>query len=214
MSDNLPISNVVDGSQGVLDTTEGDKHVCLLCGKVMKSLGSLRKHKHESHDGSKNRIHPLKCSWCPSSFGSRPGLSKHLGRCTGLSELSYPLPCPHCGHECASVKQMCAHSCDCLSWKQDSDSEEQALVEFEKELVDITKHAATARCSQEIFEPAELRLEDGSRAFALLLTSGTKRLQSGSVAYVRPLKRRCESEVKDVELEVALKAHRYGGLVN
>ncbi|KAG0315871.1 hypothetical protein BGZ99_007199 [Dissophora globulifera] len=82
------------------------------------------------------------------------------------------------------------------------------------ELIHVAKHAATARCSQEMFEPAELRLDDGSKAYALLLTSGSKRLQSGSVAYVRSLKRRCPSETKDIELEVALKVHHYGGLVN
>ncbi|KAF8925786.1 hypothetical protein EDD21DRAFT_357251 [Dissophora ornata] len=65
-----------------------------------------------------------------------------------------------------------------------------------------------------MFGPAELRLEDGSKAFTLLLTSGSKRLQSGSVAYVQSLKRRCPSEIKDIELEVALKVHHYGGLIN
>ena len=72
----------------------------------------------------------------------------------------------------------------------------------------------TARCSQEMFEPAGLRLDDRGKVFALLLTSGSKRLQSDSVAYVRSLKRRFPSEIKDIELEVALKAHHYGGLVN
>ncbi|KAF9116253.1 hypothetical protein BGX30_005994, partial [Mortierella sp. GBA39] len=100
------------------------------------------------------------------------------------------------------------------TWEQDTSSDNQTLVEFEKELIHVAKHAATARCSQEMFEPAELRLEDGSKAFALLLTSGSKRLQSGSVAYVRSLKRRRPSEIEDIELEVALKGHHYGGLVN
>ncbi|KAF9080280.1 hypothetical protein BGX27_005548, partial [Mortierella sp. AM989] len=132
----------------------------------------------------------------------------------GLDELSYPWKCPHCGDGCAAVGEICKHSRTCKTWEQDSSGDNQTLVEFEKELIHVVKHAAAARCSQEMFEAAELRLEDGSKAFALLLTSGSKRLQSGSMAYVRSLKRQRPSEINDIELEVALNAHHYGSLVN
>ncbi|KAF9343432.1 hypothetical protein BGX26_005729 [Mortierella sp. AD094] len=182
-----------------------DKLLCILCNKSMTTSAALRTHKVDSHDGPHLRISPLKCLWCLSHFLSRSGLSKHLNRCKGLDELSYPWKCPHCGHGCATVGEICSHSRTCKTWEQDSSGDSQAL---------LSPRRTTARYSQEMFEPAEMRLSDGSKAFALLLTSGSKRLQGGSMAYVRSLKRQRQSETNDIELEVALKAHHYGSLVN
>ncbi|KAF8948745.1 hypothetical protein BGZ47_002718 [Haplosporangium gracile] len=143
----------------------------------MATLGALRSRKLECHDDPNRRIYPLKRLWCLSHFLSRTGLSKHLIRCKGLNELSYPWKCPHCGHRCAAVGELCAHSRAYKIWEQDTNSDNETLVDFfEKELIHVVKHAATARCSQEMFEPAELRVEDGSKAFTLLLASGSKKL--------------------------------------
>lgn len=119
------------------------------------------------------RIYHWRCLWCISHFLSFTGLSKYLIRCKGLNELSYIWKCPRCGHWCAAVGELCAHSRASKTWEQDTSSDNQTLVGFEKELIHVVKHAATARCSQEMFEPAE-RLEDGSKAVALLLTSGSR----------------------------------------
>ncbi|KAG0049389.1 hypothetical protein BGZ83_005796 [Gryganskiella cystojenkinii] len=105
------------------------------------------------------------------------------------------------------------HSLACFSWKQDTASDEQFLDEFNKELNRVTRHPATSRLLDEMFEPAELRLPNGEKEFALMIPRGSKRLLSGTMAHVHVVKRRAPEVVKDVQINVTLNSHGFGCLV-
>ncbi|KAF9351297.1 hypothetical protein BGX26_010658 [Mortierella sp. AD094] len=81
---------------------------------------------------------------------------------------------------------------------QDTSSDEQLLDEFDKELNRVTRHPATSRFTEQMFEKAELRLENGEREFAFIISHGSKRLISGSKAHERIVKRRALEVVKDI----------------
>ncbi|KAI8346091.1 hypothetical protein B0O80DRAFT_248289 [Mortierella sp. GBAus27b] len=194
-----------------LEDTTPDKHVCLLCGKSYKSTKTLCNHRAACHDNS-TRIHPLQCTWCATSFESRIVLSNHLGKCSGLDDAVYPLSCPHCDESCSAVQDLRRHSQSCKAWKIDTSSEDKTMVDFEAELSNVSKHPGTPQRYREFAQPVELRLENGERAFALVL-GGPKRIQEDSVAFVRPLKRHCPQDIEDMDLKSALRRHPYGRLV-
>ncbi|KAK3822839.1 MAG: hypothetical protein J3Q66DRAFT_366066 [Benniella sp.] len=64
-----------------------------------------------------------------------------------------------------------------------------------------------------MFENAELRLENGERKSASIVSRGTKRLLEGAKAHVRVFKRRKPEVIEDTRLDVALVTHSYDRLV-
>ncbi|KAF9110377.1 hypothetical protein BGX27_006450 [Mortierella sp. AM989] len=189
-------------------------HFCYLCQKSLKTASALSSHKAESHDGRHRRIYPLKCQWCYSKpMMTRKGLSKHMSSCQGVSSLHFPLPCPCCGYICEKSHDLLQHSINCELWEQDTSNDEQVLADFDKELVQVTRHPAAARYTEQMFEKAELRLEDGERAFAFIISHGSKRFRDGSKAHVRIVKRRVPEVIKNTKLDSVLASHAYGRLV-
>ena len=106
-----------------------------------------------------------------------------------MAGIDYPWECPHCDQECATTKEISTHSRSCLKWKQDTSSNERTLVEFDEELKGILGDAEAVDLACEMFEPAELRLENGDRVFALLLNSGSRQLEVGTAVSTRRLSR-------------------------
>lgn len=60
---------------------------------------------------------------------------------------------------------------------------------------------------------AELRLENGEKKFAFIVSRGTKHLLEGANAHVRVFKRHRPELIEDTRLDVALVTHSYGRLV-
>ncbi|KAG0017315.1 hypothetical protein BGZ81_010793 [Podila clonocystis] len=193
---------------------EDDKHMCILCGKELKSDMTLRSHKSECHDGKRGRIYPLRCQWCSSTFQSRKGLSRHLLSCEVVQTLLFPSLCPYCHETVEDIEALAMHSRRCNSWEEDGESRRQDVHEFEARLMGITRHAATARFTKELFVPAVFQTETGDKLHGFLFAAGAKRLRSGATAHVRPLM--MESDVgkrKDDTLENVLKLSKFGSLV-
>ncbi|KAF9312832.1 hypothetical protein BG003_005868 [Podila horticola] len=188
---------------------------CYLCQKPISSTNALSFHKRDQHDGERRRIFPLKCQWCDiKPMTTRSGLAKHLAtRCEGVLRLRFPLRCPSCDAECQGPDGLSKHSLACYSWEQDTSSDDQLLDEFDKALIRVTRHQATAQYTERLFEKAELRLENGEREFAFIISRGSKRLMGGSKAHVHIVKRRAPEVVKDIKLDAALESHAYGRLV-
>ncbi|KAF9541496.1 hypothetical protein EC957_002993 [Mortierella hygrophila] len=101
----------------------------------------------------------------------------------------------------------------CFSWEQDTSSDETLLDEFDKELSRVTRHPAAARYTSQMFEKAELRLENGEREFAFILSRGSKRMMSGTNAHVHIAKRRAIEVAEETKSDVAIGSHAYGRLV-
>ncbi|KAG0008249.1 hypothetical protein BGZ81_004211, partial [Podila clonocystis] len=95
----------------------------------------------------------------------------------------------------------------------DTSSDDQLLDEFDKELTRVTRHPAAARYTEQMFEKAELRLENGERGFAFIISRGSKRSMSDSKAFVHIPKRRVPEVVESPKLDAALESHAYGHLV-
>ena len=189
---------------------------CYLCQKPIPSANAMSVHKKDQHDGERSRIFPLKCQWCSiKPIITRSGLAKHLvDRCEGMLRLRFPFRCPFCNTECQERVGLSKHSLLCYLWEQDTSSDDQVLDEFHKELIKVTRHPATAQYTEQMFEKAELRLENGEREFAFIITRGSKRLLiSGSKAHVHIVKRRASEVVKDTKLDAVLGSHAYGQLV-
>jgi hypothetical protein len=187
---------------------------CYICQKPVPGVAALSTHKKDQHDGERRRIFPLKCQWCSiKPMITRSGLSKHLGRCQAVSCLQFPLSCPFCKAECQGPVDLSRHSLECYSWEQDTSSDDQLLNEFDKELIRVTRHPAAARYTEQMFEKAELRLENGEREFAFIISRGSKRSKSGSKAYVHIPKRHAPEVVEDTKLDAVLESHAYGHLV-
>lgn len=184
--------------------------ICILCGKISKTEAVLRTHLNESHDGPSKRIRCLQCLWCPKAYQSRKGLKKHFLSCPGLRDLSFPISCSGCEVNIASAKTLQSHIFKCPSWPE----EEENFNEIDAQLIENTGHPATARLVNDIFEQAEITLPGGEKMFAYLPAGSSKRLNGGSGAYVRPLKRRSHREITDSKLEVVLRSHAYCSLVN
>ncbi|KAF9090664.1 hypothetical protein BGX27_002201 [Mortierella sp. AM989] len=201
-------------NQDALKEKDVEKHTCYLCRQESKSKAVLRTHESESHDGPRRRIHPLRCQWWPKDFQTRKGLAKHLLSCPGIKELSFSLLCPTCRLMIADVDALSSHTWQCVFWPEDVKSQQEGLREFEAQLIENTRHMATARYAQDLFEPVELRLEGGDKVFGMLLTGGAKRLGDGAMAHVRPLKNRLDDEIEDVELRLALRSRAYCSLVD
>ncbi|KAG0241988.1 hypothetical protein BG011_003399, partial [Mortierella polycephala] len=115
--------------------------------------------------------------------------------------------------ECQGPDDLSKHSLVCFSWEQDTSSDDQSLDKFDKELNRVTRHPAAARYTEQLFEKAELRLENGEREFAFILSRGSKRLMSGSKAHVHIVKRRAPEVVENTKLDAALGSHAYARLV-
>ncbi|KAF8924975.1 hypothetical protein BGZ47_003539, partial [Haplosporangium gracile] len=143
-------------------------------------------------------------------MSTRTGLAKHPSRCKGVLCLQFPLACPSCDAECQGVNDLSKHSSVCYSWEQDKSSDETLLDEFDKEMNRVTRHPAAARYTGQMFEKAELRLENGEREFAF---HGSKRMMSGAKAHVHIAKRRVPDVVEDTKSDVAIGSHAYGRLV-
>lgn len=187
---------------------------------VSLTAAGLRVHKIDSHDGKRGRYHPLRCKWCNKTVGmTRKGLSKHLIKCAEVSKVQFPLCCPYCDHECQRLEVLSKHGSDCLSWEEDTSKDGERLDEFEKELIRVTRHPATSLLVKRLFDPAELRLPDGSTEMALIMPSVSKRLRDGSKAQVRILKPHEHTVDQAVaaastKLDVVLESHSYGRLIN
>ncbi|KAG0314983.1 hypothetical protein BG000_005355 [Podila horticola] len=188
---------------------------CSICQKPISSVTAMSSHKRDQHDGEQRRIFPPKCQWC----GIRPmvtrlGLAKHLAdHCEAVLHIKFPLSCRFCDAECQDRNDLSNHSLECYSWEQDTSSDDQLLNEFDKELIRVTRHPAAARYTEQMFEKAELRLENGERGFAFIISSSSKWSMSDSKAFVHIPKHCAPEVVEDSKLDAVLELHAYGHLV-
>ncbi|KAG0022430.1 hypothetical protein BGZ80_000269 [Entomortierella chlamydospora] len=202
----------VDVAASNTDNSSDDGVFCCICSKKL-SKDSVRSHKRDCHDGLVERFHPLKCTWCSQSIKTHRGLSKHLSSCQKVLSLSIPLPCPHCKHEFQTTKDLSVHSESCEVWEQDTDDDVDIMRGFDEELVCVIGNMTGVQYMKTLFEPVELRYKNGEKSFGLRFPGVNKRVQDGSMTFVRPIKRRNSPAIVDIALETALKRHSYGGLV-
>ncbi|KAG0274632.1 hypothetical protein BGZ95_009592 [Linnemannia exigua] len=99
------------------------------------------------------------------------------------------------------------------SSKLDTSSYESVLDEFDKELNRVIRYPAAARYMEQMFEKAELSLQNGERQFAFIISRGTERLMSGAKAHVYITKRRAPEVIEDTKSNVAIGSHAYGPMV-
>ncbi|KAH7048560.1 hypothetical protein BKA57DRAFT_504855 [Linnemannia elongata] len=90
---------------------------------------------------------------------------------------------------------------------------------LEKQLIRVTRQPATSFLVKRLFDPAELRLPDGSTEMALIMPGVSKRLRNGSKAQVRILKPHEHTvdqavAVASTKLDVVLESHSYGRLIS
>ncbi|KAG0276986.1 hypothetical protein BGZ95_006723 [Linnemannia exigua] len=85
--------------------------------------------------------------------------------------------------------------------------------EFDEELVCVVGNMTGVQYLKALLEPIELRYKNGEKSFGLRFPGVTKRVQDGSMTFVRPIKRRKSPAIVDIALETALKRHSYGGLI-
>ncbi|KAF8917320.1 hypothetical protein BGZ58_005121, partial [Dissophora ornata] len=78
------------------------------------------------------------------------------------------------------------------------------------ELVENTKHFASAELAKKMFVPTVMKLGGGERLFGFALVTRAHLLaEEGKVALVSPLKYRLEETSKNTGLAVTLKPHKY-----
>ncbi|KAF9139414.1 hypothetical protein BGX30_007982, partial [Mortierella sp. GBA39] len=99
------------------------------------------------------------------------------------------------------------------AFNADPGSDETLLDEFDKELIRVTRNPAAAWYMGQMFEKAELRLDNGETKLAYILSHGSKRLLSGTKAHVHIAKRRAPEVVENTKSDVAIESHAYGRLV-
>ncbi|KAG0331685.1 hypothetical protein BG004_001543 [Podila humilis] len=98
----------------------------------------------------------------------------------------------------------------CKSWPLEEDNFE----EIDAKLIEHTGNPATARFVNDIFERVEVTLTGGDKMYGYFQLDNCKRLGEGATAYLRPMKRRSTEVITDSKLQLALKSHTYGSLVN
>ncbi|KAF9918690.1 hypothetical protein BGZ65_012430, partial [Modicella reniformis] len=205
-----------EGARKKTKDDEDDKLLCYLCMKEFSTTGSLRTHKNESHDGSSKRILPLKCLCCDKFAQTRKGLKNHMRSCSEVANMTFPLSCSWCKKMetiLEDIRALADHCLHCDLWPQVSAvGQEEDMRKFDKELVENTRHLASAQCAKKMFLPVEMKVAGGQKLFGFVFDTSSKLLGEGKVALVSPLKRRLEETVEDVDLELALKPHKYGRL--
>ncbi|KAF9998305.1 hypothetical protein BGZ79_008018, partial [Entomortierella chlamydospora] len=187
----------VDVAASNTDNSSDDGVFCCICSKKL-SKDSVRSHKRDCHDGLVERFHPLKCTWCSQSIKTHRGLSKHLSSCQKVLSLSIPLPCPHCKHEFQTTKDLSVHSESCEVWEQDTDDDVDIMRGFDEELVCVIGNMTGVQYMKTLFEPVELRYKNGEKSFGLRFPGVNKRVQDGSMTFVRPIKRRNSPAIVDI----------------
>ncbi|KAG0344046.1 hypothetical protein BG005_002078, partial [Podila minutissima] len=117
-------------------------------------------------------------------------------------------------NELRDVAALSDHSYRCVSWPVVVASQEDDWLSFEMELVENTKHFASAELVKKMFVPTMMKLAGGERLFGFVLVTRAHLLgEEGKVALVSPLKYRLEETLEDTHLALALKPHKYGRLV-
>ncbi|KAF9286948.1 hypothetical protein BGZ74_001198 [Mortierella antarctica] len=208
-------AKIIDDIKAKSACSTKDAISCYLCRKPIPSANAMSVHKRDQHDGVQRRIFPLKCPWCDiKPMNTRSGLTKHLAsRCEGVLRLRFPLSCPFCEAKCQGSVDLSKHSASCYSWEQDTSSDNPIADEFGRELLRVTKLPATARYLEQLFQKAEVRLDNGERELAFIISRGSKRLKSGSKAHVHIVERSALGVFEDTKLDLALESHAYGRLV-
>lgn len=193
---------------------------CEVCGKESPSVGALKNHETEHHDGRRGRDNPLRCKWCDTTVGmTRKGLSKHVLNCVEVLKEQFPISCLYCSSVCESVHGLSVHAGVCHSWEEDRSQDEKILEEFDKELMRVTRHPYTSVLVKQFFTPAQVRLPDGTTEMALIMPNLNKRLRDGSTVRVRVLdfpEPSVDKEPTDVKskLDAVLESHSFGRLVH
>ncbi|KAF9540168.1 hypothetical protein EC957_004607 [Mortierella hygrophila] len=75
-------------------------------------------------------------------------------------------------------------------------------------------HFASAQYAKDMFVAVDMKTMGGDTLFGFVLPSSAHLLGEGKVAFVSPLKHRLEETPEDKDLQLALKPHKYGLLVN
>ncbi|KAK3839984.1 MAG: hypothetical protein J3R72DRAFT_447120 [Linnemannia gamsii] len=204
------------GARKKTKANEDERHLCLLCMKDFSSNASLRTHKSESHDGARERIQPLKCPCCDMFAQTHKGLKNHLLSCSDVGKLTFPLPCSWCKEATilADVQALADHCHHCEAWPLAVVRKEDDMRKFDQELVKNTMHFASAQYAKDMFVAVDMKTAGGDTMFGFVLTSSAHLLGEGKVAFVSPLKHRLEETLEDKDLQLALKPHKYGLLVN
>ncbi|KAF9971521.1 hypothetical protein BGZ73_005527 [Actinomortierella ambigua] len=85
--------------------------------------------------------------------------------------------------------------------------------QFDEELARVVGNMTGVQYLKALLEPVEIRYKNGEKSFGLRFPGVGKRVQDGSMTFVRPVKRCKSPTIVDTELETALKRHSYGNLV-
>ncbi|KAG0225866.1 hypothetical protein BGW42_004060 [Actinomortierella wolfii] len=176
----------------------------------------LRNHKKEVHDGDRRRTSALIC-FCGHPVKSRKGLQEHMRKCKDVSALGYPWSCPYCEGESEELKvttELIDHVRHCFSWPVDPKSGTKEKREFDADLFQVTKNAVTASFVKSLFMPSILKLNGGKSAFALVFGSNATLFRGGSQAFVEALDFSDDEPKVDTDLELVLKSHPFGQLVD
>ncbi|KAG0007651.1 hypothetical protein BGZ81_004722, partial [Podila clonocystis] len=206
------------GRQKKIKVQDDEKLFCHLCMIEFSTAGSLRNHRSESHDGPCERISPLKCECCDNAVQSRKALKEHVLKCPKIGELKFPRWCSWCKkstemteeekekNDLRDVAALADHSYRCGSWPVVVASQEDDWRSFEMELVENTKHAASAELVKRMFVPTVMKLASGERLFGFVLVARAHLLgEEGKVALVSPMKYQLEKTLEDKDLTLALK---------
>ncbi|KAF9939092.1 hypothetical protein BGZ65_011444, partial [Modicella reniformis] len=201
--------DAVEDAQSAVEDFQGAENVkrsCPICFKKLKSNKAFRSHRSECHDGEVGRKRALS------------GAIRHISLARDCPRIYFRVRQTVDSHflylaQVASSCWMNVGARGCSSWKVVVESDQEHSLEFERQLVESTRHVATARVFKDFFQPAELQLEGGDRVYALILNGGAKRLKTGAQAFVRTLEVESPAEVEDVELKQTLQPHCHGSMV-
>jgi len=116
------------GRQKKIKVQDDEKLFCHVYMIEFSTSASLCNHRSESHDGSCERIPPLKCECCDKSVQSRKALKEHVLKCPKIGELTFPRWCSWCTkstemteeekekNKLRDVATLADHSYRCGSW--------------------------------------------------------------------------------------------------
>ncbi|KAF9578133.1 hypothetical protein BGW38_006226 [Lunasporangiospora selenospora] len=188
--------------------------ICVLCLSRFGSIKTHRTHYCESHDGSTERLNPLKCDSCEKSYLNRGSLRRHIQECQLSRDIIYPRLCPWCKTpNIIDIKTWSKHSYTCKSWPEVPKTDIIDWTSFDDGLLDCTKHSPSAEFIKKMLVPTSIKLPGRIQTFGFIFESGVKHLQeSHGLALIEPLVKQSDS-ITDDDLKIALSYHKYGNLI-
>ncbi|KAF9158108.1 hypothetical protein DFQ26_007971 [Actinomortierella ambigua] len=113
------------------------------------------------------------------------------------------------------VKGMGQYGQRCLSWPLAREDQDEIWRQFDRALIEITRHASTATMAKQMFKPVVMTGADDEKMFRFVFPTSAHLLEDGPKAFkIEALTRPEEQAVEDLQLEVALNAHHYGAMAD